>query len=661
MPSTSALADPERFVDFAADQPTLIVIDYAAEAPERVGQILHTLKDLAIIQALRAPLRVLLVERNAEHASWLARVSGAEEQKLAPFSARLGTDGDHLSLRALEDDLLWAIMLHIWAGRPLRKRNIALSKLHEIDPEGRPLFAQLVSDAVKHGADLGKLTKPGLLNDVILREKRRWRHLFVGNDAAMSKHENAVALATMLSGIDLSDALSGLDGDLFPFAGPEFRPDLVGAMLGVPPPHEVLPPWEPDLVGEWFVLGLLKKQNAFDDRPQQLMMSAEALSAADPVYAEQFGAFRIRALHDFVEDVPIALLFREPPVDAPPHAHAAWAASLADSAIPLLQHEGLIEQFLERLRELQARYLADSDVQVGICDAMQGISRAYMQVGAYHRALGLFSEVLEWTVAVDGLTSKAHSDMGWSVGRLGLAVGRTQIDRGRIVHATKTFEALRSMAHHLWKLGVDEKEEIANCAAELGLHIRRYFRSNGYADAAAAYDRALWGQPLSDTIDLAEASGEVLMHWSDEGTFGTRSEVYEELKRRSQRRPDAKAIAYWAASVGYAVARDAEETGDARNVLDAVVDLREWITTRADWPDMADIVWEAILHDWICENHSLGRVPLEAMLELWREAKTRDDESNEETALRMDLLYALKACGDKDTVVKIRASMSASF
>ena len=252
--------------------PTLIVIDYAVGRADTIAAALTVLHDrLADLRAgdpESPPVRVLLLERAAdEQVGWYAEHFARQADTTAATLA----DTRHAAPREvgpLGDDALWAVLSHVWddLGFPPPDRDAALATLRTIDPAGRPLFAAFYAEAVAGGFGADRSWDPRTLTEAILeREAKAWRAEAKADPTAGfdPAHANLLALATMCGRIT-GDDLDTLAADRPVPALDEYRPAALARMNGFAgagdpddPRGEDAAPFEPDFLGECFVLGRL--------------------------------------------------------------------------------------------------------------------------------------------------------------------------------------------------------------------------------------------------------------------------------------------------------------------------------------------------------------------------------------------------------------------
>jgi len=242
------------------ESPTLLVVDYAGSAPEEVGEMLEALRLREWNAPLDNPVRVLLLERRREDRWWNAMINAGNGTALEQLSIK---EGAPFELASLGDDGLWAIIRSLGVDRAdALGRDTALARLHEIDREGRPLFAALAGEALAADADLGHWNKTDLLANWLRRERdRHWRPAGVDE-----QHANLAALATMTQGIADDVLASPPQGIRLP-SPEDVDPVMYAAVTGRRPIESSRPDGscnhsfmhlEPDILGTWFVLEHLR-------------------------------------------------------------------------------------------------------------------------------------------------------------------------------------------------------------------------------------------------------------------------------------------------------------------------------------------------------------------------------------------------------------------
>ena len=136
----SAYSDPTQFVRFSPHQPTLIVLDYTGDAPERAGDMVRILIERSMAGDLPAVVRILLLERTGRQTSWYLRFLGNHFATMHGYSAPL-SDGDFLSLNQLSDRSLLDIVRHVAGSRVISDEASLLTELNSRDFSVGALFA----------------------------------------------------------------------------------------------------------------------------------------------------------------------------------------------------------------------------------------------------------------------------------------------------------------------------------------------------------------------------------------------------------------------------------------------------------------------------------------------------------------------------------------
>jgi hypothetical protein len=242
----------QDFRTWKPNQPTLIVIDYVMSRAKAIGAVCRTLyfrrKEFVF------PVRLLLLERDAQ-GDWLSRMYGGRSSDRAAIMAARYAEPRVLKPLSLDD--LWqtiAFMLDD-AGKPHPNKEATLALLKDIDPEGRPLFAALLADALAAGPMPQQWNRKILIENVLEREEASW-----WEPAGVTEEDkNWLALVTLCGGLKRRDGHPPVIAERLA----SFSPERYRAMTGEDV-AERLPPLQPDIVGELFVLERLSPAKAQD-------------------------------------------------------------------------------------------------------------------------------------------------------------------------------------------------------------------------------------------------------------------------------------------------------------------------------------------------------------------------------------------------------------
>jgi hypothetical protein len=267
---------------------TVIIVDYVAGRAKHVGHVIETLELRK--GSLRYPVRIILLERVVDD-TWFSVLFGTGSRLDAVRAAQYMQEP--LKIVRLSSEELWQIFAEdlLERGKSVPAKDLVLSTLNRIDPEGRPLFAVMLARAVAEQTKVLslQLDAQALLS---LHLKRERENIWMPASAS-DRDQHLVAYATIVGGIDLKRMYEiSLAGSYFPKLG-LYRPERIEAMTGHDATERVAP-LEPDLFGEYFVLEHIRPTWVLDTK------RAENFAAAawdyDPVPT---CLFVCKALHDF--------------------------------------------------------------------------------------------------------------------------------------------------------------------------------------------------------------------------------------------------------------------------------------------------------------------------------------------------------------------------
>lgn len=265
----------EGWSNWAVDQPTLIVIDHVARRASVIRDAICSLTRTS--GHLDAPVRFLLLERGFSSSdSWVADFApGSDSPDYADFFECAYHDGvtgsgDELAdaTRVLTKPTNPELRQIFNAGLgetsvPEGDIDEALKLFQRLDPDSRPLFAILAAQAMAKGGlpALRRWNRRDLLNSVLRREFGLWlaalsvdkTNVLSAERRRMEEHLNLVVFAT-IAGRQHVSVLTRLSE--YRVAIPErVLPDWIRRMTGESDQFaEEIPPLEPDVLGELFVL-----------------------------------------------------------------------------------------------------------------------------------------------------------------------------------------------------------------------------------------------------------------------------------------------------------------------------------------------------------------------------------------------------------------------
>lgn len=265
--------------------PTLIVIDYAARQEDQLARMLSLLSHRT---DLDWPVRLLLLER--QPGPWYDRI--LHHGQTAGLRIEAAAFDRPIELIAPDD--VWPIIDFIVDGRVADlDPDTALPLLETIDPHMRPLYAAFMADALARGENPRGWDRRALVENVLAHERKN----YWSPAGVTPKDLNLVAVATMTAGypLDWLDAHgSETDSAFLPRVSETAFQHRLSAIYGYDV-VEAVPPMEPDILGEVFVLEEWKAAR----RPlkQFYVKSGKELA---PWFADFFS----RLTEDFPTDVP---------------------------------------------------------------------------------------------------------------------------------------------------------------------------------------------------------------------------------------------------------------------------------------------------------------------------------------------------------------------
>ncbi|WP_320005852.1 hypothetical protein [Maridesulfovibrio sp.] len=284
-------------------QPTLLVVDYTSKERDKLQSIIKCLTNRETKHECK--IRLLILDRDSS------------DHQLNSLSEHRHTRDSRFKQPYLLKQPDPAIAKSIFEFF-FEKENQAipaswdelLKRLESIDADMRPLFAAYLGSAVAKGEGDRHFNRESLLQDVIRREIED----MMEPCGVTEKDLALLALATMTGGISTEDNFT-LPECVTPFqelihAKNRFK--ALNCMVVEDPETsqkiQVIPPWEPDLVGELFVLDFLK-----DDVDTGVnRYRKDILNAAWDNASFATAAFLDRCRQDYLDHVGYDILVVQP-------------------------------------------------------------------------------------------------------------------------------------------------------------------------------------------------------------------------------------------------------------------------------------------------------------------------------------------------------------
>jgi hypothetical protein len=240
------------FENWIPSQPTLLVIDYGSKDEERLREILGQLSD----RDFDFGVRVLVLDRDSSGHK-IGDLYDDDDFRHTRFV------DSHYLLNKSDENVAKGILEFFYSEEGKQKPESwsdHLSELHEIDASMRPLFAAYYADARAKGGCGREYSRKSLLYSVIKREENKF-----WTPCGVTEADKALlALATIVDGISTADDLTlpecvtslkklAEDKDRFKALNCKVVQDSNETKI-----NQIISSWEPDLVGELFVLEFLK-------------------------------------------------------------------------------------------------------------------------------------------------------------------------------------------------------------------------------------------------------------------------------------------------------------------------------------------------------------------------------------------------------------------
>ena len=271
-------------------KPTLIVVDYVATRARFLGKLVHRLAKRAEMTPLLHPVRLLLVERDAE-GIWKEDFGKRHDHVVRSFQVTSCHADAPLVLQRLDNDSLWDIIQKM-SGAESKDKQHLLEQLASIDPQTRPLFAALVGDAVRRTGSVRRLDQDALLGDVLKHaEEEFW------TPAGITDADKVwLCLVTMTGGAFASWLEDPNLASVFFSCEPPAVNDRMlmrryRVMTGQrPEPYAGVAefrPLQPDILGEFFVLRFLTDNDNLAWF-KQLSLCLNAAWEKRPTYVAEF-------------------------------------------------------------------------------------------------------------------------------------------------------------------------------------------------------------------------------------------------------------------------------------------------------------------------------------------------------------------------------------
>ncbi|WP_339727795.1 hypothetical protein [uncultured Gimesia sp.] len=290
-------------------QPHLIIIDYTVLRPDVASKLIMQLETHK--SSVNAPIRILILERSADEDRdrWFQSFRSPEINSNRHLMESFKYD-EPRELKPLSDSALWELMCSIFneGKKEYNSHQIEiLQTLNLIDPQKRPLFAMMTADALSSDAtdDLQAMRHwdQSTLSDMILKkEVGRWK-ISQLNDRLL----NNIFFST-ITGVqpyklfdDINQSISEEEYTLI--SGDEIDPQDLQQIFcfSETTKEEQIIPYEPDILGEYFVLQRLLSKLRIDKKRtmKNKHEASQLLQLAWRRFPTETASFLFRTSQDF--------------------------------------------------------------------------------------------------------------------------------------------------------------------------------------------------------------------------------------------------------------------------------------------------------------------------------------------------------------------------
>ncbi len=398
---------------WAPDEPTLIVVDYAASKADSLSRLLDSLAGGE--QAETLPVRVLLLERyGEERQGWWLNLLGGYSGTRGPLIQAHFDPSEPVPLSALESPAdQRAVLQAIFDGfenglhAPSLEDEKFYSDINHLTQGGEPLLLQMAAEAAQDYAisDLATLRREDLLEVAVTRERSRLDRAAKAHDMPNGRLlERMAVLATLCQGLGRDQVFQMIDAEVLDIGLKPPAPVSVyeGLQKSFGQPGVAIPPLTPDLLGEWLIYTHLKELgDAGDSRAISLL---KRVFEIDP---DSFIRTLIRLTQDFhdEDERPQPLLWLSHVVD--PNAEEPHIASLREVESLLPERTQALRQYahdvtarlLESLRPLKKRVKVIEESEIGLASEssrlLNNLSFRLSELGRREDALNAIEEAVE--------------------------------------------------------------------------------------------------------------------------------------------------------------------------------------------------------------------------------------------------------------------------
>ncbi len=520
LPESNKFAD---WVDWEPDGPTLIIIDYAAKRTSDVRSAILSLAQRN--KPFPCPVRFLILERDAE-GQWYDKFLGSGSSKYIIEEIRFD---EPLNLPSFSEDDVWGLASFVIKGhnKTLPNKSEFLQSLRKIDPECRPLYGTLAAEAVVHNQDIYAWDKTRLLDDVLEREENEF--WLLGDEG--QTYKNLLALATMTGHLPIA-YLKNNDSDLSLPSPANFNTEKFEKMSGSRI-SDTLPPLEPDIIGEYFVLKHLDSGH-----PELNNIAEKMRRIAWKISPSGFADFLNRCIRDFHDHKILAHILKC--ADRSEEETTLWSIL----AINILYYGGAkfsLEQsrsYYEDLKTLATRYKDSSLIRKSRAKGTVNLITICANKDELPQARELYDEL----AALAGkYPDEPEIRLARAQGTVNLIAAYA--NKGEIAQAAQLYNELATLAG---KYSDEPEIRLEQAKGAFNL-INDYANKGKLPQARELYDElaALAGSyPDEQEIRLIHAKGayNLILAYGNKDELSQARKLYDELAALAGKYPDEPEI-----------------------------------------------------------------------------------------------------------------------
>jgi tetratricopeptide (TPR) repeat protein len=395
----------QQWTHFRPTRPTLLVIDYVAgRAADASALVLDLARSASY---LPSPIRILLLER--EQGAWWHRFLREDSQTESEELLRCQYN-EEVRLGSLSEESLQALAAEVAHLRQLpwtdSTARVFANRMRMLDPLGRPLFGMMIA---AYSSGEGDALNQDLLSLVMKKEAARRRALIPDGEMYL-RMENLATLATLVGGIlPRSDGFEYLSttgiGALVPSAD-LVDPHVYREFVAATSTDTTLAGFQPDILGERFVLDRLRTASGLDGITKKLLLAAWSLEPDD------LCDFILRAASDFPADPAIDALCDLPCRSSNARAKWGW---LVGEMIRAINHsdDSRTQELLAKLNALAITHPSELNVQSALARAEFNLANIFLLTeGNYEQAARWFDVAMGHVVPGTDIEASIRNNRG---------------------------------------------------------------------------------------------------------------------------------------------------------------------------------------------------------------------------------------------------------